>query len=228
MAGTYGLREVRRRPIKAPVNPKDKSTIISIFPKHIIEFKYTIVPGRFEIEAGTYDNPKLLVVGPSSWWREFDEEQPLLEITNHSLQIADSVVRDYCNGVIGYSPDDASPGLFYLNGEFTINEARKDYRSSFERAREMQDKWFKALIKMADSLWARSNGNPLAISDDMRMAAVQTGQTVKDWMKDFRMNEMVRCLACGNLKNPEYPVCSTCHSIDTSHPKAKDIKFSNQ
>lgn len=221
-----GLRELRRRPTKAPVNPKDKTTIVSIFPKDIIEFKHTITPGRFEIKAGSYDNPSILVVGPSSWWREIDEDQPLLEIPNHSVQVADSVVMDYCVGVMGYSPEAAKPGLFYIAGEEkTANEVKRDFRGTLDKARAQQTAWYNALIRLADSLWSRSNGNPLAISDDMRLAARETGQTVKDWMKDHRMSEMVRCESCGSLKNPEYPVCMTCRAIDKSHPKAKDLKF---
>jgi len=227
MAGAaYGLRELNRRPIKAPINPRDKSTIVSIFPKDIVEYKHTIVPGRFELGAGSYENPSILVVGPSSWWREIDEDQPLLEIPQHSVQIADSFVTDYCNGVLGYSTGVSSPGLFYLSGEDkTVNEIKRDYRKALDKARDIQISWYNALIKLADSLWARSNGNPLAISDDMRLAARETGQTVKDWMKDHQMTSMVRCDACGSLKNPDYPVCATCHAIDKTHPKAKDLKF---
>ena len=111
---------VNRRTIRAPVNPMDKSTVVSILPKQIYERKITIQPGVFEIKPGTFENPAILVVGPSSWWREVDIEQPLLEIPVSSIQVADSIVTDYCNGLLACNMDTLMPGLFYLPGEFTV------------------------------------------------------------------------------------------------------------
>jgi uncharacterized OB-fold protein len=39
--------------------------------------------------------------------------------------------------------------------------------------------------------------------------------------------ELIRCNACGNLRNPQYPVCPTCKNVDMSHPLAKELKFAN-
>jgi hypothetical protein len=108
--------ELKRRAIRAPVNPLDKSTVVSIFPKYILEKKCTIQPGVFEIQPGTYDAPAILVVGSSSWWKEVDDNQPLLEIPHSSIQIADSIVRDYCNGIVGCDMGNNMPGLFYVMG----------------------------------------------------------------------------------------------------------------
>ena len=54
-----------RRTIRAPINPMDKSTVVSIIPKRIVETKATITPGYFELASGSFDNPSILVVGPS-------------------------------------------------------------------------------------------------------------------------------------------------------------------
>jgi hypothetical protein len=216
----------KRRTIRAPVNPMDKCTIVSIFPKDIVEIKHTIQPGRFHIEAGSLQNPALLVVGPSSWWREIDEDQPLLEIPNSSIQIADAVIKDYCNGLLGYNAEAASPGMFYVLGDLPLTEIKERYPHELDKARARQNNWYSILIRLADSLWARSNGNPLTISEDMRMAARELGlQENKDWMKNFQAMEMVRCVACGGLKNPMYPVCPQCKNVDKSHPGAKDLEF---
>lgn len=221
-----GFKSMNRRTIRGPVNPLDKSTIVSIYPKDIREVKITLSPGEFIIRPGSYDSPSLLVVGPSSWWREIDEDQPLLEIPVSSIQIADSVVKDYCNGILGSDMSEAMPGLFYVPGEQTVQTIRKSYQHELDKAQKRQQNFFSVLVKLADALWARSNGNPLAISDDMRLAAKELNLQTKDWMKDFQMVEMVRCKACGSLKSPMYPVCATCHAIDASHPMAKEIKFS--
>lgn len=222
-----GMKGRNKTTIRGPINPLDKSTIVSVFPKEITEVKYTITPGTFKILPGSYDKPSLLVVGPSSWWREIDEEQPLLEIPVSSIQIADSVVKDYCNGVLGCDMADAMPGIFYVPGEHTLDTLKKQYPGELEKAKNRQTRFYGELVKMADALWARSNGNPLTISDDMRLAAKELGQKERDWMKDYQMVEMVRCFACGSLKSPLYPVCAVCHTIDPAHPRAKDVKIAS-
>src|SRR5712664_3042305 len=90
-----------RRLIRAQKNPMDKCTIVSIFPKVIDEYKHTIEPGKFHIDSGSYENPSTLIVGSSSWWKDIDIDQPMLEIPVSSIQIAESVVKDYCNGMVG-------------------------------------------------------------------------------------------------------------------------------
>lgn len=219
-----GINDWKRRTIRGPINPMDKSTVVSIFPKEIIEKKCTIQPGVFQIHAGTYENPAVLVVGPSSWWRDIDEDQPLLEIPVSSIQVADSIVRDYLNGYLGCDMDSHMPGLFYVMGEHDVASIRKSYQKQIDKAKGHQTNWYALLVKMADSLWARSNGNPLAIADDMRLAAKELGlQERKDWMKEFQMVDMVRCKACGSLKNPQFPVCAQCHFPDPDHPLTKQI-----
>jgi len=216
------ISDMKRRTIRAPTNPMDKSTVVSIFPKYILEKKHTIQPGVFEIQPGTYERPALLVVGPSSWWKEIDENQPLLEIPHSSVQIADSIVKDYCNGVVGCDMAQNMPGLFYLMGEWNIDKIRKEKQGELHAANVKQRNWFTTLVRMGDALWARSGGNPLAISDEMKLAARELNLVNKEWLKDSQTMELVRCQACGNLKNPLYPICSNCKAI-TDKEKAKEL-----
>src|SRR3990167_5640556 len=136
-----GLGALARRVIRAPINPLDRSTVISIYPKDIVEVKHTIQPGIFKIPKGSYKVPSITVIGPSSWWRELDDSQPLLEIPVSSVQVADSIV------------------------------ILSKHRTELETAKNRQQNWFANLVKIGDTLWSRSNGNPIAISDDMRLAA---------------------------------------------------------
>ena len=211
----------KRRAIKGPVNPMDKTTVVSIYPHEIIETKPTLSPGVFHIPAGSYENPAIAVFGPSSWWREIDLDQPLLEIPVSSVQIADSIIKDYCNGLLGCDMAGAMPGFFYVPGEHGVLDIRKNFKHELDAALARQRNWYSALIKLADSMWARSNGNPLAISDSMRLAAKEMNLQ-KDWMKDFKMVDTVRCKACGSLRNPQFPVCPTCKAIDDPS-KAKEL-----
>jgi hypothetical protein len=217
-----GMAFTHRRTIRAAVNPLDKSTIVSILPKKISEKKVTIQPGFFEILPGTFENPSLLVVGPSSWWREMDEGQPLLEIPVSSIQIADSVVRDYSNGLLACNMGDMMPGLFYVPGAHTVDTIKKEFKPLLLNAQATQRKWFMELIRIADILWSRSNGNPLSISDDARLACKEMNITNKPWLGDLQTAELVRCVACGALRNQLYPVCQSCHAI-VDADKAKEL-----
>lgn len=214
-----------RQTIRSMKNPIDKSTIVSIFNRVIDEKKHTIEPGRFTIQAGTFEKPALLVVGSSSWWSDRDPDQPMLEIPVSSVQVANAFIKDYCTGVLGCDMADSMPGLFFVLGEITPFEVALKYREKLAEAKAKQDNWFKILVRMADSLWARANGNPLVISDEMRLAARTLNFNDKPWLKDFQAVEQVKCIGCGNLRNPEYPICPTCKLIDPAHPLAKDLKF---
>lgn len=202
-----------KQAIRGRVNEMDKSTIVSIFPKAIREVKHTIQPGIFELAPGTLDNPSILVVGSSSWWRDIDDDQPLLEIPVSSVNIADSVVRDYCNGLIACDMNMIMPGLFFLPGEFSAEIVKRDYKKQLTLADTKQKNFYTALIKLADTLWNNSNGNPISISSDMRLAATELGLSTREWMADFRASEMIRCVACGSFRNPQFPICHTCHNI---------------
>lgn len=209
------MSDMKRRTIRAPTNPMDVCTVVSIYPKHIPpEIKPTIQPGVFKIPYGTYENPGVLVVGPSSWWKELDENQPLLEIPQSSIQIADSIVKDWANGIYGCDMGEQMPGLFYVTGEWDTEGILREKKQELNEANRKQRIWFQWLVKDADSGWARTNGSPRSISDDMRMAARELNLFQKEWLKDQEIVNLVRCKACGALKNPAYPICPNCKAID--------------
>lgn len=214
-----------RRFIRAPKNSLDKCTIISIFPREIDETKVTIEPGRFKIPAGSYEKPAVLVVGPSSWWKDYDPTQPVLEIPHGSIQVAESIVRDYCNGMFGCDMGVAMPGLFYVEGSFTSLEVKMKFSKKLDETKAKQDNWYNILVRQADALWARTNGNPLVIWDIMRVAAMELNLKEKPWLKDVQMQQLTPCKACGTLRNPIFPVCQACKAVDMSHPEAKNLVF---
>jgi len=211
--GSLAGFNTNKRTIKQIANPLDKATIVSIFPRAITEIKHTIQPGVFEIAAGSEDKPSTLVVGPSSWWRDIGEEMPLIEIPNGAVQVADSFVRDYCNGMLMCDMDNAMPGLFFIPGEWKIEHIKENYKDTLKDAIRKQNNWFDELIKLADTGWARSNGSPNAISDLMRLAADYRGKSDKDWMKNSIDTEKIKCVACGSLRNPAFPVCGSCNRV---------------
>lgn len=214
-----------RKVIRSRKNPIDKCTIVSILPKDIKEYKPSIEPGVFEIPAGTYERPSTLLVGGSSWWKDVNEDQPLLEIPVSSVQVADAVINDCIKSMLGYKAGISEPGLFFILGDENPLIITSKYKTEIARRKALQDSWFHSLVLMADALWARSNGNPLSIHNDMRLAAEQLNLSDKPWIRDYKTMEMVPCFACGTLKNPGYPVCPNCRAIDQTSPLAKDIQF---
>lgn len=210
---------------RMPKNPIDKTTIVSIYPAPIREVKVTIEPGIFEIEAGRFDNPALLVVGSSSWWSYSGDTRPTIEVPISSISVAEAVVKDFSNGMIECDMVDARPGLFIVPGVISKLELIAKYKNELEEANTRQRNWFFKLVKTADSLWAVSNGNPKAISDEMRLAAQELNLKDKPWLRDFRTIELTPCFACGSLKNPQFPVCANCKAIDPNYKG--EIKFAS-
>ena len=221
-----GFAQMNRRTVRAPINPLDVSTIISILPKRIIETKITLTPSIYEIQPGTFDNPALLVVTTGSWWKEIDPEQPLLEITQSSIVIADSIVKDYCVGLIACNMNDAMPGISYLPGKYDVQKLKKEQGALLNSLYAKQRNWYKELIRQADIMWSRTNGNPLAISDDARLACKELNITNKPWLGDLQAMELVRCVACGSMRNPSFPICPTCKAVaDPELAKTLNISF---
>lgn len=223
--GDFGTMGIRKQIVRSMRNPIDVSTIVSIFPKEVYDRKHTIEPGEFRISAGTFEEPALLKVGSSSWFSDRDDYQPMLEIPVSSVQVANAVINNYCNGLVGCNMNDSMPGMFFVIGDVSLFEVKQKYKDKMLEAKKKQDVWFTILIRLADSLWARSNGNPLTISDEMRLAAQSLARGDKPWMGSYTTLELVKCNACGNLRNPEYPICPACRVIDATHPLAKDLKF---
>ncbi len=213
---------------RLPRNPIDKCTIVSIYPREIVEVKHTIQPSYYRIPAAPKDDFSTLVVGSASWLKEMEPDAPYQEMYVGSMTLANSIITDYCQGLLG-SGADRGPGVFYVPGTHTRKELKEyqnpetfeGFKSLLDRAKLRQRLWYQELVKLSDSLWARSNGNPLVITDDARLAATELG-LMKDWMADFKAAELTNCKACGHMVNPMYPVCSNCKNI-INPDKAKEL-----
>jgi hypothetical protein len=209
--------------IRSPKSPTDKTTIVSAMPKVLHETNVTIFPGIFNIPPAKDGDIEILVVGASSWFKQTRADEPSIEVIVPSIEVARSVVEDYVNSIMGVT-EGAKPALFYVPGEFTKVEVKTKFDKEIKEALAKQHQWFLNMIEIADTLWVATGGKPNAISADSRMAAEKLNLQ-KEWMKDIRAAELVRCTACGSLVNPEYPVCPTCKAIRDPE-KAKKLGLS--
>lgn len=215
-----------RRLIRGMSNPLDKSTIVSIYPNVVDEVKPTLFPGAWTIPSGTYEKPSVLTIGPSSWFRDFDEQSPIVEIPVSSIQIAESLIKDYCNGAIECDMGERMPGLFFLPGELSVEEVKKNHKPRLDAANIRQKNWFARLVRLADALYSKSNGNPLVVSDIMRIAANELGLQDKVWLSTFVSAALVKCVACGSLRDPNFPICQSCKTIvDPEKAKTLNLVF---
>lgn len=195
-------------------NPLDKATMISIVPFDVPMVFPTITPGKFLIPAAADDDFNILVLGPSFWYQDMGEDRPAIRVAESSIQVATSFVNDFCNSQLGMS-EDAKPGLMFVPGAKTKHEIRGDkgLAKDLLDLDTKQKKWFKSLVEIADILWINTNGQPAAISATARLAAQKLNLNHKEWLKDTHTVDLVRCPACGTLKDPQFPVCTACHTI---------------
>jgi hypothetical protein len=211
------------RMVRNPASLLDKSTIVSIFPQRIVEEKWTISPGIFDIEAGSKEKPAVLVVGPSSWWKSIHDENSVLEIPTPSTLIAKSVVEDFCNSVDLYN-EAMGPGLFWIPGRaLKVDDVKKEFLAQLILAEQRQKRWYEQLIIVADMLWSKSGGNPKVVNDLAKLAARELQIKDKPWMALESQRTLTNCPYCGTLRNSSYPICANCqHVIDAD--KYKEMK----
>lgn len=203
----------QKRAIRSAPNPHDKSSIVSIYPRKVVHRNWTIEPGLFPIDAGSYDNPAILVVNGSSWWKEIHAEKTVLEIPTGSALIAESVVSDWCKPM-QLVTELQGPGMFIVPGlAVTTEQVKTEYKDKLDFALERQRRWYQELIVVADLLWVHSNGNPRSVDALAKLAARELGIKDKGWMMLEQQSQLVACPACGTMRNPAFPVCANCHTI---------------
>lgn len=219
---------MRRGVRRGPVNSLDRCTIVSIFPR-LIDEKKPVWPERFIIAPGNINSPSLTIVEPASCWREIDADQPLVEIPISSVQIAHSVIYDYCVGMNEVVIGTRQPGLFYVEGAYhdlDVLLKLPNYNLMYQAAINWQENWYKSLVAQADVDWARTQGNPLSISLDAKNAAEFLQLKEKAWMKDHFSYELTNCPGCGVMRNPNFPICANCKLVlDEDKFKALGMKL---
>jgi hypothetical protein len=60
------------------------------------------------------------------------------------------------------------------------------------------------------------------------MAARELGLDNRPWLKLDVQVDMVRCFACGSLRNPEFPICATCKNIDMTTSACRGNQISGR
>lgn len=218
-----------------PKNPRDKTTIVSVYPREIVDIKPTLFPGRFVIPAAPDNDFSLLVLESSSYYQASRiEKQPPNEFQVLSNVLAESIIKDSIPTMNLVSAN-ARPGVFHIPGAYdkiSILKYVDDYTGkTFEQlltnARTQQRAYFTLVIDEADYFWAKTNGDPRSIPADAKLAVRIFGlEKSKPWMSNHIAADNSPCPACGEMINKIYPVCKFCHNvIDKEKAKELDLVF---
>lgn len=212
----------QRKVVRGTPNPLDIATIISVFPREVRDFKPTVFPGNFLIKPGTPEKPTLTYIGSSYWVAGGLMEMPEIEVPHSGIVMADSIIKDYCNGLVGCNMGDKKPGLFCVNGSIEEKDIPKE---RLAQTIKFQENWFYDLVKIADVLWVRTNGNPTAVNEMNIMAAQQLGLK-KPWMDKIVQQDLIKCMACQTLVGNLAIVCPNCKVVlDTKRWNEMKLQF---
>lgn len=201
-----------------PIRPP-KSTLISIVPWEIREFKPGLIPGYFHIPAAKDNEPSTLVVGDAIHYVYIDHDRGSMRVTNPSYVVARSIVADY-NSAQMEANTGCHPGLFFEVGEFTTEEIQERFQEKLELANEIQNRWFEQLVRVADDDWEKTRQH-VSISDFQRVAARKLDPLNKrnrPWIMTPMKEEpqglqMTLCPSCGSDIIMTAAVCRYCQCI---------------
>lgn len=217
-----------------PRNPMDVTTIVSIYPRDIIDEKPTMFPARYVIKAAPIGGFSLThIKGASFFIPSSIERQPPTEVQVNSMALTESILRDSIP-TMNLVTAGHRPGIFAIPGnhdKITVNLYKHADGRTFKELLEMANEWQQAywadVMNEADSFWASTNGNPKSIPEDARLAAKILGmEKSKPWMNNVIASEMSNCRACGEMINPAFPVCKHCHAIlDVKKAEELGIQF---
>ena len=198
------------------IYPNDKSTVFSIVPFAIDEFKPGIYPGWFKIPGCLDDRkPQTLVIGASEHLMVVGGKKQPIRIETPSYQIAKAVVDDFLDGQL-YTTPEAKPGICWLQGHVLIDQFLRDHTDKYQQMLANQKRWFINTVQKTDDDWKKFK-NSRVVTDTARFAVRALGLTIPEWMsiEEVSMN-FVTCPACSTKNNPENIVCSGCKVLFTS------------
>jgi hypothetical protein len=207
---------------------KDRSTVVSIVPFEINEYKPGLNPPSFFFEkCEDPTEPVCLIIEPNWFYVPVpDHPQKNFRIEVNSESLADSICRDFLNSQLARDTDsDAEPGIFWVPEAATPSIINGNYREELNHAKARQERWFIALVKMADDDYERTRRHE-TISDFQRHAA-RALNLERPWILDsttIKRSATKTCPVCTAQVLAESIVCPTCKAI-LDEQKYKTFKF---
>ena len=203
-----------------------KATVISIVPFEIHKNKPGLFPGIFDIPACVdFNKPSILYVEESMFFVEVDVDRSI-QVKVPPGDVAKSLVYDYATSCLEYNDhNNAGPGIFYIDDEYTQGRVIRDLKDELKNAQERQHNWFLSLVKLADDDWQKSGGIQRTISDTQRYAARHLNLE-RPWLIDTKELgiDTIKCVACRSMIASDAIICPNCKLI-INMESWKSLKF---
>jgi hypothetical protein len=201
----------------SPVKPM-KSTVISIVPWYIREFKPGLIPGDFFIPPSEGEEPVCLTVRDSIHYVYLDHTRGSMRVIDPSYVVARSIVNDY-NSAQMEATVGCHPGLFWVQGEYTPEQVKKNLAKELDLIKKIQLNWFEALVKVGDDDWEKTRQH-FSISDFQRFAVKRIdpdNRRNRAWIMSSQplvpQAEMTICPACGSDVVVGVVLCRYCRCV---------------
>jgi len=169
-------------------------TIVSIYPKEIVEQIPTYNPSTFIIPAG----PSVYVVPENvKTWRYVGEEKSIT-LPVEAKMLADEIVFSFGTTAEGVRQG-LRPGILTVEGKYDTFEAFKKDKPHYVMGMELQQKeWFTDLVKTADDSWQVKRQHRL-ITNHQKLACKSLGLK-REWAEITRPEDITACPACGRRR----------------------------
>lgn len=197
---------------------EDVSTIVSLLPVKLDERKPGLIPGFYKLPAvaDPRKDIEVLLVYRATFPVYIDESRPSLIVPEPSDRVCAAIVRDYKVGLTCYTPDEAEPGLFWAPGPYTQESAKKELATEILEARRLQQKWFEALVELADDYWQKFHARRMISS--LQRRAVEYLGLQRDWNLVNELEaqldlDLSPCKFCRSMIHREAFVCPQCSGI---------------
>jgi hypothetical protein len=208
------------------IYPNDKSTVFSIVPFAINEFKPGLYPGQFSIPACLNDSkPERLVIGASEHMMAVGGRKQPIRIETPSYAIAKAIVDDFLEGQL-FSTPNAHPGICWVQGDVPVDQFMKELPEKYLAMKVIQKQWFLLVIKKTEDDWKKYH-NSRVVTDYARFAVRAIGIETPEWMITDTVGEMFnKCPACSTMNDPLNAICTGCHCVLDAE-KYKKLQFAN-
>lgn len=191
-----------------------KATVVSICPFPINEEKPGLVPNKFHIDAAPEGEVRTLILNDKIY---YNERVPLMNITRQISEraaiVAESIVKDRETSQPGYKPD-SMPGLFWVVGDYTPDQAKEELADKIAQARKFQINWYQNLIRQTDEDFRRTNSH--AVVSDMARNAAKVLKLDKTWNQDLTAIPEEAptkfCIACFSKIDKRATICPVCRT----------------
>lgn len=196
-----------------------KATVVSIVPFEVRRDMPGVFPGYYSIPPAKDGDFEILHVEDAKCYvyvldgRGYDRVEP-------AEQIAKSIAEDFIRDQLAQT-EDCHPGIFWVEGHPSKIEIKAKFKKELDKSREVQNNWFKALVRLADDDWQRTH-QYRSITDIQRSAANWLNLK-RDWIDAVSEDRRI-CPACGEDVRAGFPICKNCKAILDSE-KLKDLKF---